>query len=246
MKRTTLTVATMATVLTASALATALAIPAFAHVGVDLHGATPTAGSSTALWLRPGHGCMGDATNAVTVTVPDGVTNVKAQPKPGWDLVSDGKTITWFHGTLPDDQFDDFGIRLTWPKLPAGVTSQTFFFPTVQTCNAELKVARSGAKATVTGYLPALAGKKVALFVNDVPLTKFDVVIGADGKFAVATTAAKVPDGANVTAKLNGRMVGNSMADREAWVDVPVPGGPTTLANPAPSVKVVAPAPAAS
>lgn len=239
MKRTILATAGLAGV---AVLAVASAAPALAHVGVDLHGSTPTAGSSSAFWLRPGHGCMGDATNALTVTVPDGVTNVKAQPKPGWDLVSDGKTITWYHGTLPDDQFDDFGIRLTWPKLNPGEASRTFYLPTVQTCDAELKVARSGATATITGYLPQQTGKKVALFVDDIPLTKHDVTVGADGRFTVVTSAAKVGVDADVTARLGGRTVGNSIAEKEAWLDVPVPGGSATLANPAPSIKVVAPA----
>ena len=64
-------------------------------MGVDLHGATPTAGSGSTIFLRPGHGCNGDATNALTVTIPDGVTGAKAQQKAGWKVTSDGKTITW-------------------------------------------------------------------------------------------------------------------------------------------------------
>ena len=225
----------------AATMIAAAAVPATAHVGVDLHGATATAGSSTAFWLRPGHGCDGDATNAITVTVPDGVTNVKAQPKAGWKLTSDGHTITWSGGTLPDDQFDDFGLRLTWPKLPAGVTSQKFYFPTVQTCNAEIKVARDGADATVTGWLPAYAGESVALFVDGVPLTVHPVAVDAKGAFSVSTKAAKVPAEAEITAKVGERLVGTSVRSQEAWVDVPVAGSTASLAFPAPSVTVSAP-----
>ena len=135
-----------AAVVGASAVALIVsALPASAHMGVDLGGGTPTAGSSSAFWFRPGHGCDGDATNTLTVTVPDDVTNVKAQPKTGWKLTSDGKTIVWSRGALPDDQFDDFGIRLTWPKLAPGVASQKFYFQAVQVCNAEMKVTRDGA-----------------------------------------------------------------------------------------------------
>ena len=216
-------------------------LPADAHVGVDLHGATATAGSSTTFWLRPGHGCDGDATNAITVTVPDGVTNVKAQPKTGWKLTSDGHTITWSGGSLPDDQFDDFGLRMTWPKLADGVKSQKFYFPTVQTCNAEIKVTRDGADATVTGWLPAYAGESVALFVDDIPLTVHPVTVGADGSFRVATTSAKVPVEAAVTARLGDRLVGTSVRAQEAWLDVPVAGSTASLAMPAPSVTVSAP-----
>ncbi len=148
------------------AIAIAGAPSASAHMGVDLHGATPTAGSGSTIFLRPGHGCDGDATNALTVTMPDGVTGAKAQQKAGWNVTSDGKTMTWSGGALPDDPFDDFGIKLTWPKLADGVTSQKFYFRSVQTCDAEIEVARSGKAATVTGNLPAYAGEKVALFVD--------------------------------------------------------------------------------
>ena len=212
---------------------------ASAHVGIDLHGATATAGSSTAVFLRPGHGCSGDATNAVTVTIPAGATGAKAQPKAGWKLTSDGSTITWSGGALPDDQFDDFGIRLSWPKLPAGVTSQKFYFKTVQTCNAEIKVQRNGGTARVLGFLPAYAGQQVALFVDDVPLTVHPVTVGAAGSLAVTTASTKVPVDADVTARVGTRPVGNSVAAVEAWVEVP--GDGTNQQSPAPSVTVVAP-----
>ena len=222
------------------AIAVAGAPSASAHMGVDLHGATPTAGSGSTIFLRPGHGCDGDATNALTVTIPDGVTGAKAQQKAGWNVTSDGRTISWSGGALPDDQFDDFGIKLTWPKLADGVTSQKFYFKAVQTCDAEIEVARSGKAATVTGNLPTHAGEKVALFVDGIPLTVRDVTIGADGMFTVKTTSAKVPEGSDVTALLNGRLIGNSIAGTDAWVEIPAAESTASLASPAPSVTVIA------
>ena len=222
------------------AIAVAGAPSASAHMGVDLQGATPTAGSGSTIFLRPGHGCDGDATNALTVTIPDGVTGAKAQQKAGWNVTSDGRTISWSGGALPDDQFDDFGIKLTWPKLADGVTSQKFYFKAVQTCDAEIEVARSGKAATVTGNLPTHAGEKVALFVDGIPLTVRDVTIGADGMFTVKTTSAKVPEGSDVTALLNGRLIGNSIAGTDAWVEIPAAGSTASLASPAPSVTVIA------
>lgn len=231
----------LATAIAASSAVIAITGAASAHMGIDLGGGTPTAGSSSAFWFRPGHGCGGDATNTLTVTVPDGVTNVKAQPKAGWNLTSDGKTIIWSRGSLPDDQFDDFGIRLTWPKLAPGVASQKFYFQSVQVCNAELKVARSGKTATITGFLPAYAGKAVSLFVDDVPLTIHPVAVGADGKFTVTTASSKVAEGSDVQAKVGDLVVGNSIARTEGWVEIPAPGSTASLAMPAPSVTVVAP-----
>lgn len=211
---------------------------ASAHMGVDLHGATPTAGSGSTIFLRPGHGCDGDTTNAVTVTIPAGVTNAKPQQKAGWTLTHDATTITWSRGALPDDEFDDFGIKLTWPKLADGVMSQKFYFKTVQTCNAELKVSRSGADATVTGFLPRNAGQQVSLFVDDVPLTKHPITVGSDGRFSVRTSSAKIPATAAVTAKLGTRVVGTSTSGVDAWTNIPGDGSDQSM--PAPSVNVSA------
>ena len=127
--------------------AVVLANPASAHMGVDTHGATLTAGKGATIFLRPGHGCMGDATNTITVTIPDGVTGVKPQQKAGWVTTSTPTTVSWSGGALPDDQFDDFGIKLTFPKLPAGQTSGPVYFQTVQVCDAEIKVTKSGKDA---------------------------------------------------------------------------------------------------
>lgn len=215
---------------------------ASAHVGVDLHGATPTAGSGSTIFLRPGHGCDGDATNAVSVILPEGVTNAKAQQKAGWKVTASGNTITWSGGALPDDQFDDFGIKLTWPKLASGEASRTLYFQTVQRCNAELKIARSGADATITGWLPAYRGQGVDLFVDGIPLTKRPVIVDDSGRITIRTTAAKVPEDADVTAEIGGRLVGTSVAGVDAWLDIPVPGSTAKLAMPAPSVTIVAPA----
>ena len=221
--------------------AVALANPASAHMGIEAHGATLTAGKGATIFLRPGHGCMGQATNTLTVTIPDGVTGVKPQQKAGWVTSTSPTTVSWTGGALPDDQFDDFGIKLTFPALPAGVKSAPVYFKAVQVCDAEISVARSGKNATITGALPAYAGKKVALFVDDIPLTKHDVTIGADGKFTVSTTAVKVKEGTEIVAKIDGRQVGNSIAGQEAWIQIPVAGSTSSLASPAPSLTILAP-----
>jgi len=233
-------------VLTVSAgLVFTVAGSASAHMGVDLRGGTPTAGTSSTLMFRPGHGCDGDATNALTITVPDGIaaSAVKAQPKPGWKLSRTGNAITWSSGELPDDQFDEFGLRVSWPALPSGSAPTKYYFKAVQNCNAELKVERSGNAATISGYLPRHAGENVTLFVDDAQLTVHDVKVGPDGRFTVATTSRKVPVGAEVTARSGDRLVGTSVAAVEAWVDVPTDAGTAPLASPAPpAVTVVAPA----
>jgi len=208
---------------------------ASAHVGVELNGGTPTAGKSSTIYLRPGHGCDGDATNSFAVTLPEGATG-KPQQKAGWSLKtsSDGRTFTWSSGSLPDDQWDTFGIRVTWPKLADGINSKVFALPAVQTCDAELTVTAKGSSATVIGRLPQYAGQMVSLKVDQIPLTVREHVVAADGTFTIPTTAAKVPSTSEVTAWIDGRMVGNSRAGVEAWMDTA-----SGAAMPAPTVTVV-------
>ncbi|MEN9718624.1 MAG: hypothetical protein RIQ99_1502, partial [Pseudomonadota bacterium] len=204
------------TLISTSVIAVVGASSASAHMGIELRGSTPTAGSSSTLMFRPGHGCDGDATNALSVEIPAGVTGVKAQQKAGWKLSTsnNGNTITWSGGSLPDDQFDEFGLRVTWPKAAVGSAAQKYYFKAVQNCNAELKVTPKGSTATITGFLPAYAGQKAALFVGDTQLTAHDVTIGADGNpetvvpglFAVGEAACVSVHGAN-------RLGSNSLTD---------------------------------
>jgi len=213
---------------------------ASAHMGIDLRGAAQTAGKSSVIFFRPGHGCAGDATNALTITIPTGVTGVKAQQKPGWTVKTTADTVTWTGGALPDDQFDDFGLRLTWPKLPDGVASQPFYFKAVQTCDAELKVTRTGKEASITGTLPARKGAMVDLLVDDIPLTRHPVKVGDDGRLTVRTSAARIPEGSQVIARIGGAQVGNSVNASEAWIQIPTADATTILDFPAPSVLVIA------
>jgi periplasmic copper chaperone A len=99
--------------------------------------------------LRVPHGCAGQATNAVSVTIPEGVINVKPMPKAGWKLdtvrgayaksydlwgkpVSEGvREVVWSGGELADAQYDEFVItaRMTGDLKPGPL-----HFPIVQRC----------------------------------------------------------------------------------------------------------------
>ena len=72
-------------------LRTAIVIGAFvasgaarAHVTLDIREAQALA--YVRLAARVPHGCEGAATIGLRVQIPDGVTAVKPQPKPGWKL----------------------------------------------------------------------------------------------------------------------------------------------------------------
>jgi periplasmic copper chaperone A len=94
------------------------------------------------------HGCDGKATVAVRLKVPEGVTSVKPQMKPGWNVEVKmrkldapqpglhGKTISevadevsWRGGPLPDNLYDTFGLRMKLPDRSGNV-----YFPIVQEC----------------------------------------------------------------------------------------------------------------
>lgn len=135
----------------AAALVTLISGPAaLAHIVADP--AEATSGSYFRTALRVGHGCgAGNPTTAIRVSIPEGISNASAQPKPGWEIrvettklekpVDAGhgrmtdtvvSAITWSGGSLPNEQFDEFGLVLKLPHAPG----QQFWLPVVQTCAA--------------------------------------------------------------------------------------------------------------
>ena len=107
------------------------------------------AGSYFTTAFKVGHGCDGSPTTKVAIKMGDGVTSVKPQPVPGWNLTTTtrqldppidnhGTKITetvdeviWEGGPLPDDELQMFWISM---KLPEGEAGTAVEFPVVQTC----------------------------------------------------------------------------------------------------------------
>ncbi len=124
---------------------TLLAFGARAHIVLEQKSA-PAASYYKATFMV-GHGCGGTATTGISVSIPDGVVNVKPMPKSGWQVQTrvetlakpyqlHGKTftesvtqVTWSGGALADANYDEF-VMLT--RLPD--TSGTLYFKVVQTC----------------------------------------------------------------------------------------------------------------
>jgi uncharacterized protein YcnI len=132
----------------AAFLSTAL-IGATADAHITLEAQSASAGSSYKAVFRVPHGCEGTATVKIRVRLPDGVINVKPQPKPGWDVstvmeklakpmtLDHGREITetvrevdWSGGKLPDTFYDEFVLRVELPDKPG----TTIYFPVVQEC----------------------------------------------------------------------------------------------------------------
>lgn len=133
-------------------------------------------------------GCEGDATNSITVTIPAGINaaGVKPQQKAGWTITRSGNSIHWSSGHLPDDQFDDFGLNLKYPTLNPGEAPRKVALATVQVCDAEVKVTRSGSEAVASAQLPSLAGEEVGVFSGETRIGS--TMVAADG--AASFTAA--------------------------------------------------------
>ncbi len=122
--------------------------PAFAHATLEQK--EVRAGSTTKITLRVPHGCKGEATHTVHLTLPDGFYAAKPMPKAGWDLstatgtyatpynnhgteMTEGlREVTWSGGNLEDGWYDEFTVRGTFGADIAPGT--VMYFPAVQTC----------------------------------------------------------------------------------------------------------------
>lgn len=157
-----------------SAVLSLCAGPAFAHVSLETSEAD--ADTTYKAVLRVPHGCQGEPTEAVRVTIPDGVIAVKPMPKAGWTLVTRteayGRTFTlhgkpvekgvreivWSGGNLPDDQYDEFVFQA---RLTADLASRkVVYFPTTQVCAkgtaAWTEIPASGSSDKLAAPAPAL------------------------------------------------------------------------------------------
>ncbi|MGE5537319.1 MAG: YcnI family protein [Gemmatimonas sp.] len=133
----------------AACAAVAIALSSAAEAHITLERQTAEAGATYKAVLRVPHGCAGSPMVRLRVRIPDGVLNVKPQPKPGWTISSvteklanpmtleHGRQITevvrelaWSGGKLPDDYYDEFVFRAQLPDTPG----RTLYFPAIQEC----------------------------------------------------------------------------------------------------------------
>lgn len=114
------------------AAALAASTPAVGHVSV--HPQSAAAGAYQVLRFGVGHGCGDQATTAVSLEIPAGVSVARPQPKPGWtlEIAREGEAVralTWRGGPLPADQFDEFVLLVRLPEA-----SGPLAFPARQSC----------------------------------------------------------------------------------------------------------------
>jgi uncharacterized protein YcnI len=151
----------------AAAALGALLVPAAASAHVTLEVQQAAAGSFYKATFRVPHGCAGSPTVRLRIRIPDGVTGVKPQPKPGWEvatvkekldkpisgdhgaqLTEIVREVSWSGGRLPDDYFDEFAMQVKLPETP----NVTLHFPVVQECdkgtNRWIEIPEPGKKAS--------------------------------------------------------------------------------------------------
>jgi uncharacterized protein YcnI/copper(I)-binding protein len=123
---------------------------ATAHVTFEGREVAPA--STQRFVLRVPHGCDGQPTRTLRVTIPEGVVQVKPMPKAGWTLtatpapltrpskvgsamITEGvRELVWSGGDLPDGFYDEFVFRA---RIADDVAPGTrLFFPAVQDCPA--------------------------------------------------------------------------------------------------------------
>lgn len=139
----------LSTVVLISTLSTtAIVTTAFAHATLDIKEASVN--TYQRLAVRIGHGCDGQATEKLSIKIPEGIISVKPMPKSGWQLQTiesdysaeykiHGKTITsgvttliWSGGELDDTHYDEFIFRA---RFTDGLTQgQKTYIPIVQNC----------------------------------------------------------------------------------------------------------------
>ncbi len=174
-----------------------LAAPAFAHATLETSEAR--AGASYKAVIRIPHGCDGQATEVLTVSIPDGLLDVKPMPKPGWTLeirtgalsgsftvagkpVTEGvREIVWRGGHLADAHYDEFVFR---GRFDASLAGRAVPIPIVQTC----------ASATVSWTDVAAPGQDPHALASPAPVVRIVSGEGSGhGHGAPAGAAAAAP-----------------------------------------------------
>lgn len=120
--------------------------PAAAHVTV-LPPEAPANAFARIAFAVP-HGCAGQATTAIEVTIPEGIGVVRPMPKPGWELSTTMRAlerpvptghglareapgfVAWRGGPLAAAHYDEFVVLIRTPDRPGDVLA----FAVAQLC----------------------------------------------------------------------------------------------------------------
>lgn len=185
------------------------------------------AGATTRITLRVPHGCAGEATHTVRLSLPDGFYAAKPMPKAGWELstrtgpyatpydnhgtaMTEGvREVIWSGGHLEDAWYDEFTVRGTFGADLAPGT--VMYFPAVQVC------ANGTADWTDTSGAGGVPN----------PAPRVTLVAGGDGHAAGHGAGADRTDG---TVRAGALEISGGFS-RATMPNAPVGGGFMTITN---------------
>lgn len=119
-----------------------LPLPVVAHVHLAPESAAR--GAVIDLALVVGHGCAGQATTALRLSVPPALADVSVPDKPGWSVTTKAGEVIWQGGPLADHDKTSFVLRATI----AADAPDRLTIPVIQTCGtAETRWIETGSGA---------------------------------------------------------------------------------------------------
>ena len=137
----------------------ALAGPAWAHA--DATAKAEPAGR-TAITISLEHGCNGNPTTGLRVSLPAGATAVKGMDSDGWTSTVTASEISWTGGSLPATTSGDFAFSLILSQ-PSG---STVVLPTIQRCAKNTEIAwieaDNGGESESSHPAPQFAGSNAS------------------------------------------------------------------------------------
>ncbi|WP_275002328.1 DUF1775 domain-containing protein [Promicromonospora iranensis] len=104
------------------------AAPAAAHVLIET--VEPNGDGTATLTFTFDHGCEGEPTDTLEVSMPDGVEALAAGAPDGWTAELEPGSVLWTGKAVPDGDRAEYtlDVRVT------GTVGQSFAFPTEQRC----------------------------------------------------------------------------------------------------------------
>lgn len=184
-----------------------IAIPASAFAHATLEQASAPSGATYKAVMRIAHGCEGEATHTLSITLPEGFVAAKPMPKPGWTVetvtgpyeksyevhgrtVAEGlREVRWTGGSLDDGHYDEFVVN---GRLADQAPGTVLAFPTVQTCATGKQewteraapgqdphdLAKPAPTLTIAASDEAGHGEHASSTASDATTTVGDLVIG--------------------------------------------------------------------
>ncbi len=162
----------------------ALAGPAWAHAEAE---ATAEPAGRTAITISLTHGCDGNPTTGLRVSLPAGATAVKGIDSNGWTSTVTASEISWTGGSLAATTTGGFDFSLVLSQA----AGSTVVLPTIQSCAKNTEIAwieKDTGSHSESGH-PAPQ--------FEVPTNDTAAVTGTTGSNASPSTTARMATQAN-------------------------------------------------